>query len=79
LVDLFELYDDARTCECQFHLRTYIVFTIPIFTELTNAQQHHVQISYNEFQPNRKNLESAGTNSFASLRKLWLPLKGSRN
>ena len=37
-------------------LRTYIAFTTSIFKELANAQQHHVQTCYNEFQPNRKKI-----------------------
>jgi len=30
-----------------------IAFAAPIFTKLTNVQQHYVQITYTNFHPNR--------------------------
>jgi len=42
-------------------------FPGPIFTDLTNGQQHYVQSSYNEFGQNRTiNLESTERNPFTS-------------
>ena len=48
-----------------------MAFPGPIFTELTNGQQHYVQSSYNEFGPNWAiNLESTDRNPFTTLRKI---------
>ena len=47
------------------------VLTTPKVRELTSADQNNVQISYTEFQPNRKiNVEIAGSNSYTPLIKV---------
>lgn len=39
-----------------------MAFPATIFTKLTSAQQHYVQISYTESHPNQTNVESMITN-----------------
>ena len=47
-------------------------FPAAIFTELTNAQQHCVQICYTEFHPNRTvNVESTDSNLSMELSTAW--------
>jgi hypothetical protein len=49
-----------------------IAFAAPIFTKLTNAQQHYVQITDTIFYPNRTiHVEITWRNSFTSFRKVW--------
>jgi hypothetical protein len=45
-----------------------VAFPVPIFTKLTNAQQHYVQIACTEFHPNwTKNVENTHRNVFTFL------------
>ena len=54
-----------------WYMSECMAFPGPIFTELTNGQQHYVQSSYNEFGPNWAiNLESTDRNPFTTLRKI---------